>query len=68
MAAKDVREYAKKTGFGRQLYAVLDIDGAARTYRAPTDAEIEAADSLATALLDDLEETPDGRQPCQTNP
>ena len=26
MAAKDVRDYAKKTGFGRKLYAVLDID------------------------------------------
>ena len=34
--AKDVREYAKKIGFGRSLYAVLDIDGRVRTYRAPT--------------------------------
>jgi adenine-specific DNA methylase len=63
MAARDVREYAKKTGFGRLLYAVLDIDGTARTYRAPSDAEIEAANSLAAALLDDLEETPDGTSP-----
>ena len=42
---------------------MLDIDGTARTYRAPTDAEIEAANSLATALLDNLEETPDGTSP-----
>jgi adenine-specific DNA methylase len=59
-AAKDVRDYAKKTGFGRMLYAVLDIKDGIRTYRAPTEAEIEAADNLATALLDDLQETPDG--------
>lgn len=63
MAAKDVRDYAKKTGFGRMLYAVLDIKDGIRTYRAPTEAEIEAADNLATALLDDLEETPDGTSP-----
>jgi adenine-specific DNA methylase len=63
IAAKDVRDYAKRTGFGRLLYAALEIDGTARTYRAPTGAEIEAADRLATALLDDLEETPDGTSP-----
>jgi len=60
MAAKDVREYAKKTGFGRKLYAVLDIDNRVRSYRAPADAEIASANSMATALLDDLGETPDG--------
>jgi putative DNA methylase len=63
MVAKDVRDYAKKSGFGRMLYAVLDIDGGTRTYRAPTEAEIEGADILATALLGDLEETPDGTSP-----
>ena len=31
MSARDVRDYAKKTGFGRELYAVLDIDGHSRT-------------------------------------
>jgi putative DNA methylase len=68
MAAKDVRDYAKKTGFGRMLYAVLDIKDGIRTYRAPTQAEIEAADNLATALLGDLEETPDGTSPLPDEP
>lgn len=58
--AKDVREYGRTIGFGRRMYAVLDIDGRQRTYRAPRSDEIEGADTLATALLDDLEETPDG--------
>ena len=52
MSAKDVREYAKKTGFGHSLYAVLDIDDGSRTYRAPTTEEIDGAERLATALLD----------------
>jgi adenine-specific DNA methylase len=60
MKANDVREYAKKTGFGRKLYAVLDIDGGSRTYRPPRADEIEGAEGLASALLDQLEETPDG--------
>lgn len=63
MAAREVRDYAKKTGFGGMLYAVLDVAGGARTYRAPAEAEIVGADSLATALLDDLEEAPDGTSP-----
>jgi adenine-specific DNA methylase len=58
--AKDVREYAKRTGFGRRLYAVLDIEGGVRTYRAPRPDEVDGAESLAAALLDGLEETPDG--------
>ncbi len=60
MSARDVRDYAKKTGFGHKLYAVLEIDGGARTYRAPRADEIDQAERLATALLDQLEETPDG--------
>lgn len=58
--AKDVREYGKRTGFGRRLYAVLDIDSRVRTYREPRPEEIDGAEKLATALLDELEETPDG--------
>ncbi len=58
--ARDVREYAKKIGFGRILYAVLDIAGGGRTYRVPRSYEIEGAEALATVLLDDLDEMPDG--------
>jgi len=60
MSANDVRDYAKKTGFGRMLYAVLDIDGSNRTYRAPRADEIDGAERSATVLLDQLGETPDG--------
>lgn len=60
MSAKAVREYAKKVGFGRRLYAVLDIDRTVRAYREPTSAEVEGAEHLATVLLDDIEEAPDG--------
>lgn len=63
MIARDVREYATKTGFGRVLYAVLDIDHRVRTYRAPTVKEIESAELLATALLHELDETEDGTTP-----
>lgn len=58
--AKDVREYGKRIGFGHLLYAVLDIDGKIRTYRAPRAAEVEGAEVLATGLLDELKDTPDG--------
>ena len=60
MSARDVRDYAKKTGFGNKLYAVLDIDSGSRTYRPPRTDEIDGAERLATALLDQLDETPDG--------
>jgi putative DNA methylase len=60
MSARDVRDYAKKTGFGRMLYAVLDIDSGSRTYRPPRTDEIDGAERLAAALLDQLDETPDG--------
>ena len=60
MVAQDVREYGKRVGFGRRLYAVLDIHGGVRTYRAARQDEIDGAEALASALLDDLDETPDG--------
>lgn len=63
MAATDVRDYAKKTGFGRMLYAVLDIDRGARTYRAPSPDEIIGAETLATERLEELQETLDGTSP-----
>jgi adenine-specific DNA methylase len=68
VAAKDVRDYAKKIGFGRRLYAVLDIISGTRTYREPTAAEVESAEQLAAALLNDLEETPDGTSPLPDEP
>jgi adenine-specific DNA methylase len=58
--AKSVREYGTRVGFGRILYAVLDVEGHIRTYRAPRSEELKGADSLASTLLDDLDETPDG--------
>jgi adenine-specific DNA methylase len=57
--AKDVREYGKRTGFGRRLYAVLVV-GDEKVYRAPTREEIEGAELVAPALIDTLAETPDG--------
>lgn len=60
VAAKDVRNYAKSKGFGRKLYAILEINGRARTYREPTEAEIIAAENNALAPLETLDETPDG--------
>ena len=60
MLARDVREYAKKTGFGHGLYAVLDVDGGSRTYRPPRADEIDGAERSATALLDQFDEAPDG--------
>ncbi len=68
MIAKDVRDFAKRVGFGRRLYAVLDLDGGVRTYRAPRSHEIHGAKKLATALLDGLEETPDGSTPIPDEP
>ena len=68
MIAREVREYATRVGFGHTLYAVLDIDRRVRTYRGPTAEEIERAERLATALLDELEETPDGTSPLPDEP
>ena len=53
----------RRSASADSLYAVLDIDDGVRTYRAPTAEEIEGAERLATALLDELEETPDGTSP-----
>lgn len=58
--AKDVRAYGKATGFGARLYAVLDIDGRERAYRAPRPDEVEGAQTLAAARLGDLPECDDG--------
>lgn len=58
--APAVRTYGKRTGFGSRLYAVLDIDGPNRTYRAPRMDELEGAERLAFQLLGELSETPDG--------
>lgn len=63
MPAKDVRAYGTKIGFGRILYAVLDISEGIRIYRAPTDDEINAAETLATGALEGLPETPEGLSP-----
>jgi putative DNA methylase len=59
--AVDVRDYGKRVGFGRQLLAVLEIQGKRkRVYRAPRLEEVEGAETLATKLLEQLEDTPDG--------
>lgn len=66
--ARDVRDYGKRMGFGRRMYAVLEIHGRDRTYRPPRPAEIEIGESAATKLLDDLEELPDGTSPIPDEP
>jgi adenine-specific DNA methylase len=73
MPAKQVREYGKRKGFGRRLYAVLDVDGSGkRAYRSPSHGEIDGADRLASMLLQSLDEAPDGTsalpdEPCDLN-
>lgn len=39
---RDVMQHGHESGFGYRLYAVCDIDGRERTYRAPTLAELKA--------------------------
>lgn len=58
--AREVRAFGKRVGFGRRLFAVLMIDKRSRSYRSPRSDEIEGADTFATAVLGDLEETADG--------
>lgn len=58
--ASEVREYGKKSGFSAQLYAVLDIDHSNRTYRVPTQAEIDGAFTKAEASIRRLPELSDG--------
>jgi putative DNA methylase len=54
--ATDVRAYGNRVGFGRYLYAVLDITDQGRVYRSPRPDEIEGAELLASALVADLVE------------
>jgi adenine-specific DNA methylase len=58
--ANQVRDYGKHSGFGAQLYAVLDIDGGERTYRVPTAAEVSGAFVEAAQRLAILEDLDDG--------
>jgi adenine-specific DNA methylase len=62
-AARDVREYGSQVGFGRLLYAVLDVNKENRAYRCPTPEEVEGAESLASGLLEDLAEPPNDISP-----
>lgn len=59
VSAPDVRMYGRKRGFGQRLYAVLDVAGHHRTYRPPTDSDIEAAGSAA-GFIDRFGELEDG--------
>jgi putative DNA methylase len=61
--ASEVREYGKVSGFGAQLYAVLDIDNRTRTYRVPTQSEIDGAFTKAELSLRGLPELVDGTSP-----
>ena len=58
-SAKDVREYGNRIGFGRRLYAVLDVNKESRVYRAPRPDEIQGAESVASSLLESLTEESD---------
>lgn len=60
--AKTVRKYAREEGLGRRMLAVLEVNGRQRTYRAPTGAEIEAANA-AGAALEQLPDLEDGMSP-----
>ena len=64
MIAKEVREYATKVQVSADASTPCSISttGSAPTVRQRLD-EIERAERLATALLDELEETPDGTSP-----
>jgi putative DNA methylase len=61
--ARDVRDYGKQIGFGRCLYAVLDVISQNRIYRDPRPNEVEGGESLPLVLLGELMETPDGTSP-----
>ncbi len=61
--AVEVREYGKKVGFGAQLYAVVDIDHGSRTYRVPTQKEVDGAFTKAEESLKRLPELVDGTSP-----
>jgi putative DNA methylase len=53
--AKEVRAWAKSQGLGVRLYAVMEVQGNSRTYRAPTANEENAAINLAGEALASLE-------------
>ena len=59
---RDVKAHGKKVGFGYRLYAVCDVAGQQRTYRAPSDSEVQAATEAAATALEALdgEEFEDG--------
>ena len=57
--AKDVRTYAKQTGLGARLYAVMDRIGRERIYRDPEPAEVRAV-AAAASVVGALPETDDG--------
>ncbi len=58
---RDTKRYGTDHGFGQRLYAVCEINGRDRTYRAPEPAEIEAANLAAEALrLIEDDEFPEG--------
>lgn len=63
VAAREVRRYGKEKGFGRLLYAVMELEGGTRAYRDPRNDEKKGADELAQALLGQLEDLPDGSSP-----
>lgn len=54
---RDVKQHGRDSGFGYRLYAVCDVDGRERTYRAPTPAEFRAPTFAGdeVAALDDTE-------------
>ena len=58
--AQAVRAYGKKVGFGARLYAVLDVDGQARTYRPPRPDEADGVEETCAALLAEVADLPDG--------
>lgn len=67
-AASDVRAYGRSNGFGDRLYAVLDGGARERTYRRPTEIEIDTVDARLPVLLDGLTELPDGTSPLPDEP
>lgn len=60
VSAREVRSYAKAHGLGDRLYAVMDVSGRLRTYRAPSSAEVKAAHERAPSLLNEIVDLPDG--------
>lgn len=57
--ANEVRRYARQTGFGHRLFAIMEITPTGRRYRAPSDAERDDAANASEALRE-LQELDDG--------